>query len=143
MIITGASGAIPRSDRDRMESHASLYYEEIRKRGGDTETISKNTGISVDDIQKVKEHIFENRYNLGGPEPERFDADYDIAVSWQRLIEGKSIQDMDIVLLNHELLESRLMNEEGKEYGEAHREAEKEFSYIQHIKALDLKEGIK
>ena len=57
MIITGASGAIPRSDRDRMESHASLYYEEIRKHGGDTETISKNTGISVDDIQKVKEHI--------------------------------------------------------------------------------------
>ena len=54
MIITGASGAIPRSDRDRMENHASLYYEEIRKRDSDTEAISKNTGISVDDIQKVR-----------------------------------------------------------------------------------------
>jgi hypothetical protein len=43
---TGASGAIPRSDRNRMDQHAELYYEEIRKRVGDVESIAKNTGFS-------------------------------------------------------------------------------------------------
>ena len=78
-MISGASGAIPRSDRDRMENHANLYYEEIRKRIGDVEAISSNTGIAVDEIKRVKEHIFDNLYDLGGLVPERFDADYDIA----------------------------------------------------------------
>ena len=39
MIITGASGAIPRNDRNRMDKHAELYYEEIRKRVNDIEGI--------------------------------------------------------------------------------------------------------
>ena len=143
MLYTGASGAIPRNDRDRMEKHAALYYEEIRNRTSDIESISKNTGFSVEDICKVKEHVFLNLYDLGGTEPERFEADYDMAVSWQRLIEGKNILEMDLVLLNHELIESTFMNENGLSYNEAHRRAEKLHNYTQHIKALDMKEGIK
>ena len=59
------------------------------------------------------------------------------------MIDGKNIMEMDIVLLHHELMESRLMNENGMSYNEAHREAEKEYSYIKYVKELDLKEGIR
>ena len=142
MVITGASGAIPRSDRNRMDRHASLYYEEIRKRNDDVKAISNNTGILIDEVQKIKEHIFSNKYSLGGVEPERFDADYDISISWQRLIEGNNIQDMDIVLLKHELIEYKLMNEKGLPYRDAHQKAELKFSYSRYIRELDRKEGI-
>ena len=74
---------------------------------------------------------------------ERFEADYDIAVSWQRLIEGKDTREMDLVLLNHELVEYNLMKEKGMPYPMAHREAEKLYNYTQYIKLLDLKEGVK
>ena len=107
MINTGASGAIPRNDRQRMEKHAEMYYD------------------------------------LGGLEPERFEADYDIAVSWQRLIDGGNIHEMDFVLLNHELIEHSLMNEDCMPYAQAHREAEKRYNYIQYVKELDLMEGLK
>ena len=143
ILYTGASGAIPRSDRDRMEKHAALYYEEIRKRTSDVEAISNNTGFSVENVRRVKEHVFLNTYDLGGTEPERFEADYDMAVSWQRLIEGKNIREMDLVLLNHEFAEYTLMHEKGLLYHEAHRQAEKLYNYIQYVKALDLKEGLK
>jgi hypothetical protein len=56
--------------------------------------------------------------------------------------QGRDIQDMDLVLLRHELAEYSLMNEKGMSYAEAHQEAEKLHNYIQYIKALDLKEGI-
>ena len=42
MDIFGASGAIPRDDLDRMDSHAERYYEEIRKRKSDIKAIAKN-----------------------------------------------------------------------------------------------------
>jgi len=126
-----------------MEKHATLYYEEIRKRTSDIEAISGNTGFSIEDVRKVKEHVFVNAYDLGGPEPERFEPDYDMAVSWQRLIEGKNIHEMDMVLLHHELVEYILMHEEGLPYHEAHRQAEKRHNYIRYVRALDLEEGIK
>jgi len=143
VTFTGASGAIPRNDRSRMDRHAELYYDEIRKRDSDIEAIAANTDFALDDVRKIKEHVFFNKYALGGLEDERFDADYDMAVSWQRLIEGTSIQEMDIVMLNHELLEHTLMNNQGMTYASAHREAEKLFNYLKYVKDLDLKEGIK
>ena len=48
-------------------------------------------------IYKIKRHIFVNEYDLGEDGRRRFDPDYDMAVSWQRLIEGKDIQEMDTV----------------------------------------------
>ena len=99
--ITGASGAIPKSDIKRRDAHAERYYAEIRKRNSDVDEIAQNTGLSGDDVKKIKDHLFNNKYDLGGPEPQTFDSDYNIAVSWQRLIDGRNIQDMDNVLLSH------------------------------------------
>lgn len=142
-ILTGASGAIPRNDIKRMNQHAELYYAEVRKRDGDIKAIAKNTGFSVSDIHKIKRHIFINEYKLDGETLKRFDPDYDMAVSWQRLIDGKDIQEMDIVMLKHELMEYGLMKDKNMSYFDAHKEAEKVYDYTKHVKELDLKEGIK
>ena len=141
MVITGSSGAIPRNDNVRMDDHAKRFYEEIRGRKSDVEAIAINTGFDVRDIESIKRHIFIDTHDLGAEIPQRFTPDYDMAVSWQRLIEGKDIREMDIALLNHELRELRLMAQ-GMDYDSAHRLAESEYSYTKYGKELDAKEGI-
>ena len=141
-MSTGAYGAIPRDDFQRQSAHANLFYEEVRNRTGDIPKISHNTGFSEEDVAKIRGHVFVNKYDLGGEKPERFDSDYYMAVSWQRLVDGKNIQEMDIVLLHHELLEYRLMNEQGMKYATAHAIAEKEHNYVKYIKELIEKGGL-
>ncbi|MDR1805812.1 MAG: hypothetical protein LBQ80_03460 [Clostridium sp.] len=142
IVYTGASGAIPRSDVGRMHEHAERFYEEIRKRTSDIAAIAQNTGISESEVARIKKHIFFNEYELGGEEVSRFDPDYDMAVSWQRLISGKDIQEMDIVMLRHELMEFELMQTHGLNYTEAHAITEKTYSYSQYVRELDRKEGL-
>jgi hypothetical protein len=141
VINTGASGAIPRDDSEestkRRNNHAERYYAEIRKRSSDVSSIAKNTGFSIEEIQAVKNHVFYNYYDLGDDDPERFDPDYDMSVSWQRLIEGSNIQEMDLVLLRHELMEYRLMSGQGLSYREAHDITEITYNYKKYILALD------
>ncbi|MCL2019020.1 MAG: hypothetical protein FWG70_04595 [Oscillospiraceae bacterium] len=143
MKITGASGAIPRKDIARMDEHAERFYGAIRKRTSDIEAIAKNTGLLPEDVKKIKQHIFINEYELGEDEPRKFDPNYDMAVSWQRLIDGKDIREMDIVLLKHELTEFKLMKEKSLPYEEAHKIASKQYNYHSYTEELDLKEGVK
>ena len=142
MNATGASGVIPRHEWPRMDAHAKMFYEQIRKRKSDIETIAKNTKFTVEDIQVVKNHLFFNKYDLGENLPTRFDPIYDIAISWQRLIDGNNIQEMDIVLLHHELMEYKLMTQCGMEYKIAHDIAEKTYNYSKFVKELDEAEGL-
>lgn len=126
------SGAISRSDYKRMDKHAELYYKEIRKRTSDIEAISRNTKFSVEEVKKIKEHIFINEYELLGGF-KNFDPNYDMAVSWQRLIDGSNIKEMDIVLLNHELLEYDYMNFEKMNYVDAHKLVEQKYNYSKYL----------
>jgi len=66
-----------------------------------------------------------------------------MAVSWQRLNDGKHIREMDIVLLNHELMELRLMKDRKLSYGEAHRITEEKYNYKRYVDELDRKEGLR
>ena len=141
--VTGAGGAIPRNDINRMNEHAERYYEEIRKRTGDIQVISKNTGFSIEDVQIIKNHIFFNKYDLGEEFPERFAPDYDMAVSWQRLIDGKNIHEMDLIMLNHELMEYNLMLNKSLSYYEAHELTQIKYNYIKYVKELNEKEGVR
>ena len=143
MNFTGASGAIPRHDIERMDKHAEQYYEQIRRRSSDVEAIARNTGFSEDDIAKIKSHLFLNEYDLGDATPSKFDPLYDIAISWQRLIDGKNIQEMDLVLLRHELMEHELMNVRGMSYIKAHRLTEASHNYSKFVRELDEREGIR
>lgn len=116
----------------RADKHAVQYYESVRHMKTDTKRIAENTGWSVEDVQKVKEHVFFNTHDLG-EKIDRFDPSYFIAQSWQRLIQGKDeIREEDIVLLNHELMERRF-EEQGMTYGQAHAEAQKFFNYSKYL----------
>ena len=125
----GALNPENEEDFKRAEEHAFRFYDEIRRRQSDVESIAKNTGWKTEAIQKVKYHIFVNEYDLGGDEPERFYPSYDIAVSWQNLIDGKNIQEKDIILLKHEYLELTVMNAKGLKYKDAHKFAEEKHNY--------------
>jgi hypothetical protein len=141
--ITGASGAIPRCNYKRKEEHAIMYYEAVRSRRGDAERIAENTGFSVEVMQKIKAHMFFNKYDLGDKEPRCFDADYDQAVSWQNLIQGGThIREMDLILLRHEFLEYELMHTKQMSYNEAHMLADRKYCYSNFVKKLDAKEGV-
>ncbi|EJO5346394.1 hypothetical protein NRP93_000438 [Clostridium botulinum] len=52
-----------------------------------------------------------------------------MAQSWQRLREGKNIQEHDLIMLKHERLEYELMCRYNKKYIEAHRLTEKKYNY--------------
>ena len=121
----------PDSDKDfeRCEAHARKYYEEVRKRKSDVGIIAKNTGFDIDKIETVKKHIFFNKYDLGEEKATTFYPSYDIAVSWQNLIEGKNIEEKDIILLEHEYHEYKLMHEQGMPYIKAHAITQEKYNY--------------
>ena len=131
IINTGAySGAI-NAQSERASIHAETYYGLVRSMTTDVASISRNTGIKEANIQKVKNHLFIEKHDLGGNEPQRFYPDYEIAQSWQRLIYGKSIQRHDVVLLKHEYAELRYM-EKGYSQNEAHILASKKYNYAKY-----------
>lgn len=123
-------GAIKDPESKRALKHAEMYYEEIRKRKTDCAQIAKNTGFREQDIKQIKDHVFVNKHNLDKGY-ERFDVSFHMAQSWQRLSErgGKRIQPNDIILLNHEFLESTL-EKNGVDIDTAHSIAAKLYRYV-------------
>lgn len=117
-------------DEVKRKAHAEQYYNSVRNRSTENEIehISKHTDFSKSEIETIYNHVFENYYPLEGG-MKRFDPDYDMAQSWERLFSGKNIQPHDLTLLRHELLESKLMAE-GLDYDTAHRITQKEHDYL-------------
>ncbi len=123
-IISGALNP----DSQRAQEHADRYYESVRHMKTDAKRISENTGFSEDDINQIKNHVFMQKHDLGNSEPEYFYPSYEMAESWQRLIDGKNIQPHDITMLNHEKMEQELMKNGYSQY-EAHKITEERFNY--------------
>jgi len=93
---------------DRREDESKEYYDSIRKMKDDVSKISKNTGLSEKMIDQIKNHVFYNdKHILYGGRVGSLDADYDMSVAWQRLI-NNNFEKRDILLLRHEYLESGL-----------------------------------
>lgn len=111
------------------EKHAVQYYESVRHMKTDTQKISAATGISRDKIDKIKNHVFITEHDLLTGH-KRFDSSYDMAQSWQRLING-DFKEQDIVLLKHEYAELRYM-EKGYSQNEAHILASKKYNYAKY-----------
>lgn len=122
-----ASGAL-NPESKRADEHAKRYYEAVRHMTTDVDRIAKNTGLNKDDISDIKNFVFIDKHDLGYSEPKRFDPSYEMAESWQRLIDGKNIQSHDLTLLKHEAMERKLMKQG---YGQetAHRKTEKLYNY--------------
>jgi hypothetical protein len=128
----GRSGIIEQSgalnpDSDRARKHAVAYYESVRHMKTDCERIAANTGFREQDIRMIKSHVFIEEHDLYVGR-KRFAPDYEMAQSWQRLIDGRNIQERDIVLLNHEFLEHTLMRQ-GRTVQEAHKQAQNVYNY--------------
>ncbi|PGS28090.1 hypothetical protein COC59_06345 [Bacillus cereus] len=84
---------------------ADEMYESFRKSKTDVQSIAKNTGITEQRVQRIKDHLFikehTKEHGVG-----RFDPDYEIVQAWDRLQKG-TYNKNDIDLLNHELFESK------------------------------------
>lgn len=109
------------------DNHAKRYYAAVRKMTTDCERISKNTGYTKDEIQAVKKFVFMDEHDLGDG-IRRFDPSYEMAQSWQRLIDGSDIKRHDLTLLKHEMMEKRLMDT-GLSQDEAHIITSKTYNY--------------
>lgn len=129
-------------DETFRKKHAEMYYNSVRYRDTQNEVskIAKHTGFSSEEILIVYNHLFENEYELENGK-KRFDADYDIAQSWDRLFKNNGIQKHDITLLEHELLESNLMLTEGLSYLEAHKIAEIKHNYLKELIQWKIERG--
>lgn len=131
---TGAYTGALDPNSPEADLHSIRYYAAVREMKNDVAAIAKNTGWTEAAIWKIKRHVFLEPHDLGGTEPERFDPDYHMAVSWQRLIEGKKIHPQDVVLLKHEYLESTMMRIKGLSYREAHILANRKHNYAAAIR---------
>ena len=118
-------------DRKKRDTHAELFYEELRNSKPEPiiKKLSENAGIPLRAAQKVFEHVFIDEHDLDEGFM-RFPSDYDMSQSFQRLLSGKNIQEHDIILLKHERLEYELMNRYGiKNYDIAHNLTNKKHNY--------------
>ncbi len=120
------SGALTeKNDPDGKQrfEHACRYYDQVRKRDAKREidAISKNSGIGKDSVESAYKHVFIEKHDLSGGH-RRFDPDYDMAQSWQRLREGKKVMPHDLILIQHEAAEAAYMKN-GMSYAEAHAKA--------------------
>lgn len=126
--VSGAISGALNPDSKEAQDHADQYYESVRHMTNDVNRIAKNTGFSADLIFQIKDFIFMQKHDLGGKELEYFYPSYEMAQSWQRLIEGKNIQPHDLTLLNHEKMERELMAQ-GYSQNEAHDITSRVYNY--------------
>lgn len=112
---------------------ADEAYEAIRASNTDVADISKNTGIKIENVQKVKDHLFYEEHLLdryveyGIPaQRARFDSDMGIANAWKRLENGTHTPD-DMKLLRHETAEAWYMRRNDSGYTDAHNAAERRY----------------
>lgn len=120
-------------------SQAEKYYEKVRE-VDDIKIIAEASGMSENDIEQIKNHVFYNKHILYDGVVDRFDPDYDMAVAWKRLTEGIP-EDRDLLLLNHELLESQMEKEYNLTAAEAHRRATEIYDWAGKIDEILGQEG--
>jgi hypothetical protein len=109
---------------------ADEAYAAIRASTDDVAAIAGHTGIKPANIQKVKDHLFNNTHLLDRYESvgvpgvmARFDSDAGIAAAWQRLSSGSGTA-ADMQLLRHEAAEAWFMRRNGPSYNAAHNAAD-------------------
>lgn len=128
-ITGGHHYTVDKKDDVKVEK-AKKQYEKYSKTD-DSEVIAKNTNFSVEEIQKIRSHIFFEKHDLDEGY-QRFEPDYDMAVAWKRLQEGNYLP-RDITLLNHELLESYLEKEYNLSAREAHEKTQETYNWVKQL----------
>lgn len=129
--ISAARGDVEKQKND----FAVRYYNQLRNsnRADVVEKMAKSSKLPYSTVSKALEHILDNKYLLWDYEAfeERmmnFYPHYDMAQSFQRLYTGDP-KESDIIMLQHESLESYYMNHKKMDYDEAHKKANIKFNY--------------
>ena len=139
-VSSGSISAVRGNVEKQKNAFAVRYYNQLRNsnRADVVEKMAKSSGLSHSIVSEALEHILDNEYLLWDHEAfeERkmnFYPHYDMAQSFQRLYTGNP-KESDIILLQHERLESYYMNHEKMDYDEAHKKANIQFNYEEAIK---------
>lgn len=91
----------------------------------------KNAGVGTDIVSAAYDHLFVDLHEFDAG-LKRFDEDFEIAMSWQRMREGSRIENHDTTLLYHEAYEAKLMKD-GLPYNQAHEKAQKVYNYSRQV----------
>lgn len=89
IMRTGSVSGALTPDSRRASKHAEQYYEAVRHMKTDIQRIARNTGFSEKEIADIKSFVFEEEHDLGDSGIRRFHESYEMAQSWQRLIDVK------------------------------------------------------
>ena len=139
--VSSGSISAARGDVEKQKNaFAVRYYNQLRNsdREDVVKKMMKSSNLPHSTVSKALEHILDNKYLLWDYDAfeERemnFYPHYDMARSFQRLYTGKP-KESDIIMLQHESLESYYMNHEKMDYDEAHKKANIKFNYQEAIK---------
>lgn len=139
--VSSGSISAARGDVEKQKNaFAVRYYNQLRNsdREDVVKKMMKSSNLPHSTVSKALEHILDNKYLLWDYDAfeERemnFYPHYDMARSFQRLYTGKP-KESDIIMLQHESLESYYMNHKKMDYDEAHKKANIKFNYQEAIK---------
>lgn len=141
VALTRQSGAVSGALNDandpyekKRRAHAARYYDEVRARDPEREiaAVASSSGKGIEKVRTAYEHVFIREHDLEGGH-RRFDPDYDMSQSWQRLREGKTVLEHDLTLIEHEAREAMYMDA-GMTYGEAHaKTCEDGYNYVKDL----------
>ncbi len=114
---------------ENFEKQARSFYD-ARVKGGDfdVKSIAENTGFDYEDVLAIKKHLMEEEHLFADGTIHKFDPSIDIALAWQRLMKGEQ-QEIDILLLNHELRELRYIQKTGCDYETAHKYSSQKYDW--------------
>ena len=140
-LVSSGSISEARGDVEKQKSDFAIrYYEQLKNsnRADVVEKMVKSSKLSHSTVSEALEHILDNQYLLWDFEAfeERmmnFYPHYDMAQSFQRLYLGNP-KEYDILMLQHESLESYYMNQLKMDYDGAHKKANIKFNYEEAIK---------
>lgn len=139
-VSSGSINAARGDVEKQKNAFAVRYYNQLRNsdRADVVEKMMKSSNLPYSTVSKALEHILDNKYLLWDYDAfeERemnFYPHYDMAQSFQRLYMGNPKQS-DIIMLQHESLESYYMNHKKMDYDEAHKKANIKFNYQEAIK---------
>ena len=105
----------------REEKEATQMYSNILKnRDNEISLVANASGYSEDDIGKIYDHVFVRNHLFEDGTIHKFDVDYEMAMSWERIKQNQALEH-DKILLRHELEEEKIMGESLEiTYQEAH-----------------------
>lgn len=135
-LVSSGSISEARGDVEKQKSDFAIkYYDQLKNsnRADVVEKMVKSSKLPRSTVSEALEHILDNQYLLWDFEAfeERmmnFYPHYDMAQSFQRLYLGNP-KEYDILMLQHESLESYYMNQLKMDYDEAHKKANLKFNY--------------